>query len=103
MRNDELTTRSSRLSGFYDLSLEERVAQVARWAALSEDEAAVLRGAAGLDLTRADQMIENVVGLHSLPLGIAVNFVVNGRDVLVPMVIEEPSVVAGASFAAKLT
>ncbi|MCK4472970.1 MAG: hydroxymethylglutaryl-CoA reductase, degradative, partial [Anaerolineae bacterium] len=51
---------------------------------------------------RADQMIENVVGLHSLPLGIAVNFVVNGRDVLVPMVIEEPSVVAGASFAAKL-
>ena len=103
MRNDELTTRSSRLSGFYDLSLEERVAQVARWAALSEDEAAVLRGVAGLDLTRADQMIENVVGLHSLPLGIAVNFVVNGRDVLVPMVIEEPSVVAGASFAAKLT
>jgi hydroxymethylglutaryl-CoA reductase len=47
-------------------------------------------------------MIENVVGLHSLPLGIAVNFRVNGRDVLVPMVIEEPSVVAGASFAAKL-
>jgi hydroxymethylglutaryl-CoA reductase len=56
----------------------------------------------GLEPERADQMIENVVGLHALPLGIAVNFLVNGRDVLVPMAIEEPSVVAGASFAAKL-
>ncbi len=47
-------------------------------------------------------MIENVIGLHALPLGIALNFLVNGRDVLVPMAIEEPSVVAGASFMAKL-
>jgi len=95
-------TPSSRLGGFYDRPLEERIERVARWAELTEDETAVLRGAVGLDLTRADQMIENVVGLHSLPLGVAVNFVVNGRDVLVPMAIEEPSVVAGASFAAKL-
>ncbi len=94
--------KSSRLAGFYDQPLEERIGQVARWAELAEDETAVLGGAMGLDLTRADQMIENVVGRHSLPLGMAVNFVVNGRDVLVPMVIEEPSVVAGASFAAKL-
>jgi hydroxymethylglutaryl-CoA reductase len=55
-----------------------------------------------MELGRADQMIENVVGVYALPLGVAVNFVVNGRDVVVPMVIEEPSVVAGASFAAKL-
>jgi len=97
-------TRSSRLAGFYDLSLQERMAIVARWAELTEGEVAALRGATENDesLTRADQMIENVVGLHSLPLGIAVNFVVNGRDVLAPMVVEEPSVVAGASFAAKL-
>jgi len=95
-------TQSSRLTGFYNRPLEERIEQVARWAELTEGETATLRGATGLSLTRADQMIENVVGLHSLPLGIAVNFVVNGRDVLVPMVIEEPSVVAGASFAAKL-
>ncbi len=94
--------RSSRLPGFYDLPLEERLERVAAWAELSQDEAGVLRGAIGLDLVRADQMIENVVGLHSLPLGIAVNFAVNGRDVLVPMVVEEPSVVAGASFTAKL-
>ncbi len=95
-------TQSSRLTGFYNRPLEERIEQVAQRAELTDDEIATLRGAAGLDLARADQMIENVVGLHSLPLGIAVNFVVNGRDVLVPMVIEEPSVVAGASFAAKL-
>ena len=94
--------QSSRLAGLYDQSLEERIDRIVQWAKLTEKEAAVLRGAEGLDLTRADQMIENVVGLHGLPLGIAVNFVVNGRDVLVPMVVEEPSVVAGASFAAKL-
>jgi hydroxymethylglutaryl-CoA reductase len=94
--------RSSRLAGLYDQSLEERIDRIVQWAKLTEEEAAILRGVEGLDLTRADQMIENVVGLHGLPLGIAVNFVVNGRDVLVPMVVEEPSVVAGASFAAKL-
>ena len=55
-----------------------------------------------MELGQADQMIENVVGVHALPLGVAVNFVVNGRDVVVPMAVEEPSVVAGASFAAKL-
>ena len=56
----------------------------------------------GLTLEQADKMVENVVGTYALPLGIATNFLVNGRDVLVPMVIEEPSVVAGASFAARL-
>ncbi len=95
-------TQSSRLAGFYNLSVDERVEQIARWAELTGDESAVLRGTMGLDITRADQMIENVVGLHALPLGIGVNFVVNERDVLVPMVVEEPSVVAGASFTAKL-
>ena len=94
--------KSSRLPGFYDRPLAERIERVARWAELTQNEAAILRGVAGLDLARADQMIENVVGLHSLPLGIAVNFVINGRDVLVPMAVEEPSVVAGASFAARL-
>lgn len=94
--------KSSQLSGFYKQPLEERVEAVARWANLSTDEVAVLQSAMGNDLARADQMIENVIGLHALPLGIAVNFKVNGRDVLAPMVIEEPSVVAGASLAAKL-
>jgi hydroxymethylglutaryl-CoA reductase len=82
--------------------LDDRIAQVARWADLSGEETATLGGAMGLDPARADEMIENVGGVYALPLGIAVNFLVNDRHVLVPMVIEEPSVVAGASFAAKL-
>lgn len=94
--------KSSRLSGFYKWPLEERVEEIARWADLADADVATLHDAMRDDLAWADQMIENVVGLYALPLGIAVNFVVNGRDVLIPMVIEEPSVVAGASFAAKL-
>jgi hydroxymethylglutaryl-CoA reductase len=92
--------KSSRLVGFFKQSLDERIEQIVQWAALTREEAAALRGA--MEADRADQMIENVVGLHALPLGIATNFRVNGRDRLVPMTIEEPSVVAGASFAAKL-
>ena len=103
MRNNSQTMKNSRLSGFYKQSLPQRVEQVAAWAMLTESETAILEGAMGLDVSRADQMVENVVGVYGLPLGIAVNFIVNGQDVLVPMVIEEPSVVAGASFAAKLT
>ncbi|HIC89583.1 MAG TPA: hydroxymethylglutaryl-CoA reductase, degradative [Anaerolineae bacterium] len=93
-------TRSSRISGFYKLSVEERLRFVADWAGLNEGEIALLRQ--GLTTTQGDKMIENVVGTYALPLGIAVNFLINGRDYLVPMVIEEPSVVAGASFAARL-
>ena len=98
--------RSSRISGFYNLTPAERRRIVADWASTSPDQAAatveLLRSLGGLSLEQADKMVENVVGAYALPLGIATNFVVNGRDVLVPMVIEEPSVVAGASFAARL-
>jgi hydroxymethylglutaryl-CoA reductase len=87
---------------FYNLSLEERARWVAEHADLSSDEVALLTGASGLSLEQADHMIENVTGLYALPLGIAQNFHINGRDVLVPMVVEEPSVVAGASFMARL-
>jgi hydroxymethylglutaryl-CoA reductase len=92
---------SSRLPGFYKLSLEERATVVAELAGLTADEKAILMGE-GLSPPQADQMIENVIGVHALPLGIAVNFLVNGQDYLIPMAIEEPSVVAGASFAARL-
>ena len=87
---------------FYTMSLAERLSVIAEKTGLTAEEMAALSGAAGLTVEQADHMIENVIGLHSLPLGIAQNFVVNGREVLVPMVIEEPSVVAGASFMAKL-
>ena len=93
--------KTSRLPGFYDLGVEERAGMVADWAGLDQDERAVLTSA-GLEFDRADQMIENVVGIHGLPLGIAPNFLVNDRDYLVPMAIEEPSVVAAASFMAKI-
>jgi hydroxymethylglutaryl-CoA reductase len=99
-------SQSSRLSGFYNLSPSERQHIVVDWAELTPEQTASLEAAltspGGLTLAQADKMIENVIGTFALPLGIATNFVVNGRDVLVPMVIEEPSVVAGASFAARL-
>ena len=91
----------SRLPGFHNRPVAERQALLAEQTGLTDEQLALLRGA-GLQVDQADQMIENVVGVHGLPLGIATNFCVNGRDVLVPMVIEEPSVVAGASLAAKL-
>ena len=92
---------------FYNLTLQERLDWISQQtgagsAPLSEQDLAALSGAGGLSAEQADHMIENVVGVYSLPLGIAQNFVINGREVLVPMVIEEPSVVAGASFMAKL-
>jgi hydroxymethylglutaryl-CoA reductase len=92
---------SSRLPGFYKLSVDERRAKLSEMAPATGDVQAFTAGG-GLTVQAADHMIENVVGTFSLPLGIALNFVVNGREVLVPMAIEEPSVVAGASFMAKL-
>src|SRR5512143_3598786 len=92
---------NSRLSGFYNLDLEQRRVKLAESAGLAA-EALAAYDAGGLSPDAADHMVENAIGVHSLPLGMGLNFRVNGRDVLVPMAIEEPSVVAGASFMAKL-
>jgi len=94
------SNQGSRLPGFYNMSLAERLKMLENY--LPAEDLAALSGSSGLTPEQADHMIENVVGVHSLPLGIGLNFMVNGRDVLVPMAIEEPSVVAGASFMAKL-
>src|SRR5450759_1322794 len=94
-------TTSSRLSGFYNLSIDERLQTIGQQVDLTPAELNSL-SSAGLDRSAADHMIENVIGLYSLPIGVATNFKINGRDVLIPMVIEEPSVVAGASLAARL-
>ena len=94
--------KTSRISGFYSLSVEERRTKLADAAGLAAVDLAPFAIGGGLSLAAADRMIENVVGTHALPLGIAMNFIVNGREVLVPFAIEEPSVVAGASFMAKL-
>jgi len=94
--------RTSLLSGFYKLSPKERLALVKEFAGLSDEECALLQDTGSLPLDAADRMIENVVGAFPLPLGIGVNFLINNRDYLVPMTIEEPSVVAAASYAAKM-
>jgi hydroxymethylglutaryl-CoA reductase len=93
---------TSRISKFYHLPLEERQSRLTASGLLTPEDIARLDGANGLSLEQAQHMIENVVGLHSLPLGVALNFQVNGRDVIVPMAVEEPSIVAGASYMAKL-
>ena len=91
----------SRIPGFYKLGLAERRRLLAKLTARQEADFLFLEQG-GLDLETADAMTENVVGLHALPLGIAGNFVVNGKEILVPMSVEEPSVIAAASHAAKL-
>jgi len=93
---------SSRIPGFYRLSYRERVRHVKELAGLTQEEADALLGPEALGIDRADRMIENVVGTFQLPLGIATNFKIDGRDYLIPMAVEEPSVVAGASYAARL-
>lgn len=93
--------KSSRLPEFYKLSLPERAQVVSDWAGLDgEDTAVLLQG--GLDANQAAYMIENAVGTFGLPLGIAANFLINGRDYLIPMAVEEPSVLAAVGHAAKL-
>jgi hydroxymethylglutaryl-CoA reductase len=93
---------SSELPGFYKLSVQERLELVRKLAGLTEDEAKSLGSTGGLPAEVASRMIENVVGGMTLPLGMATNFLVNGKDYLVPMALEEPSVVAAASNAAKI-
>ena len=95
-------TKSTRISKFYNLSLGERQNKLVGLGFLTPEDLPILNNKDALSLEQADNMIENVVGLYALPLGVALNFMVNGREVLVPMVVEEPSVVAGASYMAKL-
>jgi hydroxymethylglutaryl-CoA reductase len=94
--------RKSDISGFHELSPKKRLELVKVFADLTGEEAKLLEKTGALDGKTADMMIENVVGTTELPMGIATNFLINGKDYLIPMVIEEPSVVAAASNAAKL-
>ncbi|MFQ6064010.1 MAG: hydroxymethylglutaryl-CoA reductase, degradative [Candidatus Bathyarchaeia archaeon] len=95
-------SKTSEFSGFYKLSPKERARIVKEFAGLTDQEVKLLQSTGSLDLELADRMIENVVGAIPIPLGIAVNFLINGRDYLIPMAIDEPSVVAAASYAAKM-
>ncbi len=95
--------KSSRIPGFFKLPIEERVKIVKEFANLSDEDVEILTKTGRLSLELADKMIENVIGTLEIPLGVAVNFLINGKDYIIPMAIEEPSVVAAASHAAKLT
>ena len=94
--------KTSQIPGFYKLSPKDRLAHVKEFAGLSDEECALLLNTGSLPLDLADHMIENVVGAIATPLGIGMNFLINSRDYLIPMATEEPSVVAAASYAAKM-
>ena len=92
--------KTSALSGFYKLTPEERLRIVKDFADLTDEEISIMNS--GLGLEQADRMIENVIGTIALPLGVATNFLIDGKDYLIPMALEEPSVVAAASNIAKM-
>jgi len=98
----QMKEKTSLLPGFYKFSPKERAQIVRDFADLTDEEVRLLQSTGSLDLDLANRMIENVVGAFPVPLGIAVNFLINKRDYLIPMAIEEPSVVAAASNAAKM-
>ena len=94
--------KSSVISGFYKLSPKARLEIVADFAGLTAEEVQFLQQSSSLPVEVADHMVENLIGVFPEPMGVAVNFQVNGKDYLIPMATEEPSVIAAASFAAKM-
>ena len=94
--------KSSIISGFYKLPPKERLVIIKDLAGLSEEEARLLENTGSLPMDVADHMVENVIGVFPEPLGLGVNFQINGKDYLIPMATEEPSVIAAASYAAKM-
>ncbi len=94
--------KSSEYSGFYKLPPEERLKIIREYAELEAEEAEAIGKSGGLEMEQADRMIENVIGTMDMPLGVGMNFLINDKDVIVPMAIEEPSVVAAASNIAKI-
>lgn len=95
-------TKTSKISGFYKLSPDERLKAVSEFSNLAEEEASNIRTTGALDIDAADKMAENVIGVMEVPMGVAVNFLINGKDYLIPMATEEPSVIAAASNSAKM-
>ena len=92
----------SDVSGFYKLSMDERIKLLSNLVNLNKEEVKILKELGYFTPTQIDTLIENVIGSYQLPFGLAFNFKINGKDYIIPMVIEEPSVVAAASNAAKM-
>ena len=95
-------TKTSALKGFYKLSPKERLKIIADFSDLTNEEVSLLQNTGSLPESVANNMIENVVGVMPMPMGVAVNFKINDKDYLIPMAVEEASVVAAASNAAKM-
>jgi len=93
---------NSSIPKFHEKTREERIKIVESFAALSKEDVKILKSDGGIFFNQANNMVENAIGTISFPLGIATNFKINGRDYLVPMAIEEASVIAAASKAAKI-
>ena len=93
---------SSRIPGFYKMTIAERKQYLADLLNLSEEDVRQLNDAVSLPEEIADKMIENVIGTFSLPLGLGLNFLIDGKDYVVPMAVEEPSIIASASYIAKI-
>lgn len=102
MSNFQARSLNSRIENFRNLSCNERLDRLGSVVGLTEADIALLAKPGGLPLSLANGMIENVVGTFELPFGIATNFSINGQDYLIPMVVEEPSVVAAASYMARI-
>jgi hydroxymethylglutaryl-CoA reductase len=95
--------KDSSISKFFEKSRKERLDIVKNFSDLSDEEIKILENTdGGISFEKADKMVENAIGTFSLPLGIATNFKINGKDYVIPMVIEEPSVIAAASKGAKV-
>lgn len=97
------TERHSRIAGFYKMSLEQRLTTLLERGVLDERDVQLLsQRSGGLPLTSADKMVENVIGVLELPLGLGLNFLINGQDYIIPMAVEEPSIIAAVSHVAKI-
>lgn len=94
--------KTNQYSGFHKLSMEDRAKEVAEFSGLTDEEIGRLVRPGALSADIADHVIENVIGTYQLPVGVAMNFLINGKEYVIPMVVEEASVVAAASNAAKM-
>ncbi|MDO4593773.1 MAG: hydroxymethylglutaryl-CoA reductase, degradative [Tissierellia bacterium] len=95
--------KNNNYSGFYKLSIEKRLDEVSEFTGLNKKELEKLCNDKHLSIDMANNMVENVIGLYTLPIGLALNFIINEKEYLIPMVTEEPSVIAAASNGAKIT
>ena len=95
-------TKTSVIPGFYKLPLKKRLEILKDFAGLTDEEVRLLENTGALSMDTVDHMVENVIGVFPEPLGLAVNFQINGKDYLIPMATEEPSVIAAACKAAKM-